>query len=120
MSKSCETFAISVFRFSNVPRNSFTLKQKCVTVVDFLKRPSGAPRNVYHAGAHQAEVSPRGKRYGEGVFLYPRGSRNDARKRPRVVNVTGREFFLTRVVAESMPGKCPRVVNVTVRTTRAL
>ena len=37
-SESCETFAISIFRFSDVPRNSFTLKQKCVTVVNFQRR----------------------------------------------------------------------------------
>ena len=34
------------------------------------------------------------------------------RKCLRVINVKGREFFLTRVKAGSVPRKCLRVVNV--------
>ena len=64
VNESCETFAIFHFRFLNVPHISFTFKQKCVTVVIFQSRPSGAHRNVYHAGALPHGARPRGKRYG--------------------------------------------------------
>ena len=40
MSELCETFAISIFRFSDVPRNSFTLNHKCVTVAFCYGQPS--------------------------------------------------------------------------------
>ena len=61
---------VETFHGESSPRSQFrgSLSKNCVTFNFWAK----APRNVV----------PRGKRYGEGVFFYPRGSRNDARKVP--------------------------------------